>query len=119
MPAGLTNVVAVAGGGAHSLALGADGTVTAWGADWNGQCDFPPGLAPLRASPPGNTTRSSFWPTACPCRNCCNPGWQTNQFSAHVQTLSPKNYALELKGSLRPRIGPRVHQRRQRRAPEC
>ena len=31
VPGGLSNVVAVAGGGAHSLALRADGTVAAWG----------------------------------------------------------------------------------------
>ena len=31
VPPGLTNVAAVAGGGAHSLALKADGTVVAWG----------------------------------------------------------------------------------------
>ena len=32
MPAGLSNAVSVAAGYYHSLALGADGTVTAWGA---------------------------------------------------------------------------------------
>ena len=31
MPAGLSNVVAVAGGGAHSLALLGNGAVAAWG----------------------------------------------------------------------------------------
>ena len=31
VPAGLSNVVAVAAGGQHSLALKADGTVVAWG----------------------------------------------------------------------------------------
>ena len=44
VPAGLTNVVAVAGGGAHSLALTADGAVVAWGANWDGQCSPPPGM---------------------------------------------------------------------------
>jgi len=29
-----------------------------------------------------------------------NPAWQSNRFSALVQTLSPKNYALEYKDSL-------------------
>ena len=36
VPAGLSNVVAVAGGQYHSLALRADGTVAAWGKYWNG-----------------------------------------------------------------------------------
>ena len=44
IPAGLNNVVQVAGGGAHSLALKADGTVVAWGRDWNGQINIPTGL---------------------------------------------------------------------------
>ncbi|MCK5801654.1 MAG: hypothetical protein KAI66_02420, partial [Lentisphaeria bacterium] len=33
----LTNVTAIAGGGSHSLALRKDGTVYAWGSNWNGQ----------------------------------------------------------------------------------
>ena len=37
MPAGLSNVVAVAGGGDHSLALRSDGTVVAWGYNSVGQ----------------------------------------------------------------------------------
>ncbi|MDR2849165.1 MAG: hypothetical protein LBW77_01265, partial [Verrucomicrobiota bacterium] len=34
---GLSDIVAVAAGGQHSLALGRDGTVFAWGSNWNGQ----------------------------------------------------------------------------------
>ena len=33
VPANLTNVVAIAGGFGYSMALRADGTVTAWGGD--------------------------------------------------------------------------------------
>ncbi len=52
VPEDLTNVVAVAGGGSHSLALRADGTVIAWGAGTNrlgvspnfGQAIVPDGL---------------------------------------------------------------------------
>ncbi|MGD0247625.1 MAG: fibronectin type III domain-containing protein [Candidatus Limnocylindrales bacterium] len=44
VPAGLTNVVAVAGGFAHSVALKSDGTVVAWGANTLGQLNVPPGL---------------------------------------------------------------------------
>ena len=44
-PVSATNVVAIAAGGWHSLALRADGTVLAWGDDWSGQCDVPAGLA--------------------------------------------------------------------------
>lgn len=43
--AGLSNVVAVAAGGAHSVALKADGTVVAWGGNHHGQLNVPPGLS--------------------------------------------------------------------------
>ena len=44
MPAGLSNVVAVAGGGSHSLALRSDGKVVAWGYNQYGQTNVPPAL---------------------------------------------------------------------------
>ena len=34
---GLSNIVAIAAGGQHSLALRKDGTLFAWGSNWNGQ----------------------------------------------------------------------------------
>ncbi len=45
MPAGLTNVVAVAAGYYHSLALKQDGTVIGWGYDAYGETDVPSGLS--------------------------------------------------------------------------
>ena len=44
MPADLTNVVAIAGGGFHSLALQANGTVVAWGDNTYGQTNVPADL---------------------------------------------------------------------------
>jgi hypothetical protein len=44
VPPGLTNVLAIAAGGADSLVLKADGTVVAWGANDFGQTDVPSGL---------------------------------------------------------------------------
>src|SRR5918994_1055928 len=44
VPSGLTDVVAVAGGAHHSLALKSDGTVVAWGYNGSGQTDVPSGL---------------------------------------------------------------------------
>jgi alpha-tubulin suppressor-like RCC1 family protein len=44
VPSGLTNVVAVAGGGIHNLALKADGAVVAWGNNFYGQTNVPAGL---------------------------------------------------------------------------
>ena len=44
IPAGLNNVVQVAGGDIHSLALKGDGTVVAWGYNVYGQTSIPAGL---------------------------------------------------------------------------
>jgi alpha-tubulin suppressor-like RCC1 family protein/sugar lactone lactonase YvrE len=44
IPAGLSNVVAVAGGNLHSLALRSDGKVVAWGYNQYGQTNVPPAL---------------------------------------------------------------------------
>src|SRR6266487_3111390 len=49
VPPNLTNVVAIAGGAAHSLILRADGTVTAWGDNSYGQRTVPPGLTNVTA----------------------------------------------------------------------
>lgn len=45
LPAGLTNVVQIACGANHALALKNDGTVVAWGNNSDGQTNVPPGLA--------------------------------------------------------------------------
>jgi len=45
VPASLSNVVAVAAGGQHSLALKQDGTVVAWGTNNYGQCNVPASLS--------------------------------------------------------------------------
>ena len=44
MPAGLTNVVAIAAGSIHSLALRSDGSFVAWGDNSYGQTNQPTGL---------------------------------------------------------------------------
>jgi alpha-tubulin suppressor-like RCC1 family protein len=56
VPAGLSNVVAVAASadGDHSLALKADGTVVAWGDNSEGQCNIPAGLSGVVAITAGN-----------------------------------------------------------------
>ena len=45
VPAGLSNVVAIAAGDSHSLALKSDGTVVAWGYNGEGQTTVPAGLS--------------------------------------------------------------------------
>jgi trimeric autotransporter adhesin len=49
IPAAATNVVAIAAGLWHSLALRADGTVIGWGWDADGQVTIPAGLKTLPA----------------------------------------------------------------------
>ena len=44
IPAGLANVISIAAGSSHSLALKSDGTVVAWGDNWSGQTSIPAGL---------------------------------------------------------------------------
>ena len=44
VPAGLSNVVGIAGGASHGLALKSDGTVAAWGDNTYGQINVPAGL---------------------------------------------------------------------------
>ena len=55
IPAGLSNVVAVAGGGVHSLALKGDGTVIGWGYDGYGEIDVPAGLSNVIAIAAGGS----------------------------------------------------------------
>ena len=42
---GLTNIIAIAAGGYHNLALSNNGTVFAWGNNLSGQCDLPTNVA--------------------------------------------------------------------------
>ncbi|MBN9659009.1 MAG: hypothetical protein J0H49_12570 [Acidobacteria bacterium] len=54
-PAGLTNIVAVAAGADHFLALRKDGTVAAWGSNQMQQCDVPNGLSGVIAISAGGS----------------------------------------------------------------
>ncbi len=45
IPAGVSNVVAIAAGAAHNLVLRADGTLFAWGLDVYGETNVPSGLS--------------------------------------------------------------------------
>ena len=56
VPPGLTNVIAVAGGMQHSLALDADGMVSGWGENDFGQTNVPVGLSHVTAVAAGYGT---------------------------------------------------------------
>ncbi len=49
MPSGLNNIVAISSSLDHSLALQSDGTVVAWGYDFDNQCEVPAGLSGVTA----------------------------------------------------------------------
>src|SRR5262245_11626288 len=53
-PIGLDNVIAIAGGKYHAVALKADGTVVAWGDNEFGQLDVPAGLTDVIAIAAGD-----------------------------------------------------------------
>ncbi|MDC0280609.1 hypothetical protein OAL03_03535 [Akkermansiaceae bacterium] len=55
VPNGLTDVVGIAAGYAHSLALKKDGTVVAWGDNLNKQCDVPFSLTDVVAISAGKS----------------------------------------------------------------
>ena len=54
VPAGMSNVVAVAAGSSHSLALQSDGRVTGWGSNDSGQTNVPANLSNVVAIAAGN-----------------------------------------------------------------
>jgi alpha-tubulin suppressor-like RCC1 family protein len=99
-PAGVSNVVALAAGGAHTLALKSNGTVAAWGANWNGQCDLPSDLTNAVAIAAGAehslilVIDSTFVP------HLFGPRWKADRFSALLQTFNTRNYGLDYKTSL-------------------
>ena len=96
----LRNVVAVAGGGAHSLALTADGTVAAWGANWNGQCNLPSGLGDVVGMGAGEYHSLALRAGTIPVPLLLSLARQGSRFSVLVQTLNRTSYALETNNSL-------------------
>ena len=100
VPPGLTSAVAAAGGGGHSVALGTNGVVAAWGADWSGQCNVPSDLTKAAAIAAGEYHTLVMLTSNMPPSRLLNPARKANQFSAEVQTLNGRKYALDFKNSL-------------------
>jgi N-acetyl-anhydromuramyl-L-alanine amidase AmpD len=100
VPADLTNVVAVVGGAGHTVALEADGAVAAWGENWNGQCNLPQGMAAASGIAAGEAHTIVLLADAMPVARLLNPVRKAGRFSAVIQTVSRRSYALQYKNSL-------------------
>jgi len=110
VPAGLTNVMAVAAGMRHSLALKEDGTVMAWGGDDNGLTEVPAGLTNVIAIAAGGSNclalkadgtvivwgRNNFGPVHKP----AGLKGTTTNVSLELPTQSGRVYLLEYDNSL-------------------
>ena len=102
VPPGLSNVVAVAAGMYHSLALKSDGTAVAWGSNTYGQTNVPAGLTnviAIAADPHNSLALVGNGPPQLHAL-LSNPAWATNGFSLSLPTDSGRVYALEYKDSL-------------------
>jgi hypothetical protein len=91
----------VAGGGGHSLALKADGSLAAWGNTLNAQCDLP-ALSNAVAVAAGEIHSVVLVDGLMPRPHLFNPVRKGNRFSALAQTTYRKNYVLEFNTSLSP-----------------
>lgn len=60
IPSGLSNVVSIAAGLSHALALRTDGSVVAWGNDWAGETMVPAGLSSVAQIAAGEVTSSAL-----------------------------------------------------------
>ena len=95
-----SSATAVAGGGAHSIALKAGGTMVCWGNAVNGQCGVPTALSNAVAISAGENHTLVLLAGSLPSPQLLRPALNGKQFTVIVQTLYRKNYALESKNSL-------------------
>ena len=82
------------------MALMADGTVSAWGANWNGQTDVPPDLSNVIALSAGASHSVALVSSSVPIASLLNPVKQGSRFSALIQTLNRKHYAFDFNDSI-------------------
>jgi hypothetical protein len=82
------------------MALSSNGTVSAWGADWNGQCDISATVSNAVGIAAGEEHTLVLVDQGIFVPRLFKPAWNGNQFSALIQTFSPRTYILEFKSSL-------------------
>jgi len=95
-----TGVTAITAGGGHSVALRNDGTVTAWGDNSYGECNVAVGVSSAVAISAGANSTIVLVAGTQPVSRLFAPVWNGGGFSALVQTLNRKTYALNFKTSL-------------------
>jgi hypothetical protein len=102
VPWDLSNVVAVAAGNNHSVALLRDGTIRAWGWNGSGQTDVPPSASNVRAIASGLDHCLALLGDSPPQFRALmeRPVKSAGSFQAAVQTRSGRVYSLEYKDSL-------------------
>jgi hypothetical protein len=102
IPAGLSNVVAIASGTDHCLALKADGTVIAWGRNDFSQTVVPEGLTNVVAVSAGDYHSFALVHDHPPVLTALaeNPAFNGTNFSVQIPTQSGRVYRLEYKQSL-------------------
>ena len=77
-----------------------DGTLTSWGANWNSQCDTPPGMSSAVGVAAGTYHTVVLLDGILPVPRLLGPARSGGRFSALAQSLYRKSYALEGSGSL-------------------
>ncbi len=104
LPPALSNIVAVAAGEYHSLALTSNGTVLAWGANQSGESVVPAELGNAFAIGAGwsYSLALTLPVTITPSVNLINPTWNSNSFSVSFQSQGNVAYTLEHTGVLEP-----------------
>jgi alpha-tubulin suppressor-like RCC1 family protein len=110
VPFGLSNVVAIAAGGWHSLALKREGTIVAWGAGGPntntlvvcGQNVVPPGLSNVIQIAAGSVHSLALVDSGPPAMHqpLIDPTLGTNGFSVSVRGRPGHVYALQYKNQL-------------------
>ena len=97
---GSNRVVSVSAGAAHNLALSANGTVTSWGANWSGECNLPSPLSNAIAVAAGGSHSLVLLEDSHFAPRIHNPVKSGSRFTALLQTLNRKTYAIEFKDFL-------------------
>ncbi|MGO8701322.1 MAG: hypothetical protein ACLQVY_26855 [Limisphaerales bacterium] len=99
LPTGVGNVVAVAAGEYHSLAITSSGTVLDWGANHSGEGIVPAGLSNVVALAAGWSYSLALCASASVSGSLqlLNPVWTSNTFSVALLSQSERFYRVHAK----------------------